>query len=87
MQWQSEYTRFCFHISRSEHHPEVGFTRVTKMRNMFVVFLDLLGAIKNADPARYVSYCSLLLVNNIVHQMNNKLLFKIKCQLSLEKFH
>ena len=51
----------------------MGFTPLTKVTKVFVVFWDLLGAKKKVDLERYVSLGSYeLLVSNVGHQMNEK---------------
>ena len=51
----------------------MGFTPVTKVTKVIMVFWDLLGAKKNVDLERYVSFGSYeLLVSNVDHKMNEK---------------
>ena len=58
-------------------HQEVGFTPVMKVTKVFVVYWDLLGAIKRETLKYMFHVCSFkLLLSNVAHKMNeNKYLF------------
>ena len=52
---------------------------MTKVKQLLVVFWDLLGAKKKVNPETYVSFGSYeLLLSNVAHQMKEKLMIQNK---------